>query len=165
MATALASDLIQRVFSYRTEVMAFRQWQDSAMDISVYMLITTGIIAATTKPQPQVNKIKGKYKSNYIPTVFRCTVSKAHTMGATGERYLIESPVHGSRRGDSSLQTYPSSPSNFSDVGSRHCLLFAHSLRPCLILTTASWPLPFLSSSCSVLLSRSWRRGWSPSTT
>ena len=57
MATALASTLIERVFSYRKEVMAFRQWQDSAMDISVYMLITTGVIAATTKPQPQVGDL------------------------------------------------------------------------------------------------------------
>ena len=67
MATAIAGTVIEMVFSYRKEVKAFRQWQDSAMDISVYMLITTGIIAATTKPQPQVNKIKGKYlkcKSN-----------------------------------------------------------------------------------------------------
>ena len=61
MAQMLAGTLIERVFSYRKEVKAFRQWQDSAMDISVYMLITTGIIAATTKPQPQVNKIKRKY--------------------------------------------------------------------------------------------------------
>ena len=62
MATALASTLIERVFSYRKEVMAFRQWQDSAMDISVYMLITTGVIAATTKPQPKVNQIQAEYK-------------------------------------------------------------------------------------------------------
>ena len=61
MATALAGTLIERVFSYRKEVKAFRQWQDSAMDISVYMLITTGVIAATTKPQPQVNRIQAKY--------------------------------------------------------------------------------------------------------
>ena len=54
MATAIAGTVIEMVFSYRKEVKAFRQWQDSAMDISVYMLITTGVIAATTKPQPQV---------------------------------------------------------------------------------------------------------------
>ena len=66
MATAIAGTVIEMVFSYRKEVKAFRQWEDSAMDISVYMLVTTGVIAATTKPQPQVNRIKGKWENQMI---------------------------------------------------------------------------------------------------
>jgi hypothetical protein len=70
MATDLAGTVITRLFSYEPEVQAFRQWQDTAMvgvsphhlhrpvqDVSVYMMITTGLLVTATKPIAKVIKL------------------------------------------------------------------------------------------------------------
>ena len=61
MASDVAGKILQNIFTYEKEVKAFRMWQDSVQDVSVYMLITIGIITASTKPLANVRCVEGAF--------------------------------------------------------------------------------------------------------